>query len=153
MRILVVSDSHGHFHRFNQVIEKHPDAEYIFFLGDGKKELDDICDLYPEKSIFAVKGNCDFLSPLPSVRMADTELGKILYTHGDIYFVKHGTERLIEAGKEKNARLVLYGHTHQKDARYIDGMYVFNPGSLGAEGSYGVCDILESGIILNHLTI
>ena len=44
MRILVVSDSHGHFFRFKEVVEKHRDAELIFFLGDGRRELEDICD-------------------------------------------------------------------------------------------------------------
>lgn len=151
MRILVVSDSHGHFFRFKEVMEKHRDAELIFFLGDGRREYEDICDLFPERKILAVKGNCDYLSLLPSVNYISTEQGKILYTHGDVFNVKFGTQRLEEAGKKEGARLVLYGHTHKRDARYLDGMYIFNPGSLGSEGSYGICDILESGIAMNHL--
>ncbi len=153
MRILVVSDSHGHFFRFKDVVEKHRDAELIFFLGDGKRELEDICDLFPERKILAVKGNCDYISPLPSVNCISTEQGKILYTHGDVFNVKFGTQRLEESAQKEGARLILYGHTHKRDARYLDGMYIFNPGSLGSDGSYGICDILESGIAMNHLSV
>ena len=153
MRILVVSDSHGHFFRFKEVMEKHRDAEFVFFLGDGRREYEDICDLFPERKILAVKGNCDYLSLLPSVNYISTEQGKILYTHGDVFNVKFGTQRLEEAAVKEGARLVLYGHTHKRDARYLDGMYIFNPGSLGSEGSYGICDILESGIAMNHLSL
>ncbi|MBQ8868869.1 MAG: YfcE family phosphodiesterase [Oscillospiraceae bacterium] len=153
MRILVISDSHGNFFKFKDVMEKHRDAELVFFLGDGKREYEDICDLFPERKILAVKGNCDFISPLPSVNTVGSEQGKILYTHGDVFNVKFGTQRLEEAAVKEGARLVLYGHTHKRDARYLNGMYIFNPGSLGSDGSYGICDILDSGIAMNHLNI
>lgn len=153
MRILVISDSHGNFMKFREVIEKHPDISLIFFLGDGKRELDDISDLYPDKKILAVKGNCDYMSSLPSFDYLNSEQGKILYTHGDAFYVKMGTQRLEEHAKKEGARLVLYGHTHKQDARYIDGLYVFNPGSLGYDNCYGICDLQESGIIMNHLKL
>ena len=62
MRILVISDTHGNFFKFKDVLEKHRDAELVFFLGDGKREYEDICDLFPERKILAVKGNCAFPS-------------------------------------------------------------------------------------------
>ncbi|MBE6788719.1 MAG: metallophosphoesterase [Ruminococcaceae bacterium] len=153
MRILVISDSHGKFFEFREAIEKHKNVDLIFFLGDGKREYEDICDLYPDKKILAVKGNCDFISDLPSVNYISTEQGKILYTHGDCFSVKMGTQRLEEMARQQGARLVLYGHTHIKDARYLDGMYIFNPGSLGYDKSYGICDLEDSGIVMNHLKL
>jgi len=153
MRILVISDSHGKFFRFHDAVQKHLDADLIFFLGDGKREYEDICDLYPRKNILAVKGNCDFISPLPSVNAVNTVQGKILYTHGDVFNVKSGTRLLEETAKAQGARLVLYGHTHKQDAHYLDGMYIFNPGSLGYDGSYGICDLQDSGIVMNHLKL
>jgi len=153
MRILVVSDSHGAFMEFREVIEKHRDIDVIFFLGDGKREYEDICDLYPDKKILAVKGNCDYISSLPSFDYISLCEGKILYTHGDAFYVKMGTERLEETARNEGARLVLYGHTHRKDARYVDGLYIFNPGSLGYDKSYGICDLQESGIVMTHLSL
>ena len=137
MRILVISDSHGKFFKFREAVEKHKDSDMIFFLGDGKREYEDICDLYPEKNIVAVKGNCDFLSQLPSVKIANTAQGKILYTHGDFFNVKSGTQKLEETARQEGVRLALYGHTHKPDARYLDGLYIFNPGSLGYDRMYG----------------
>ena len=153
MRILVISDSHGAFMEFREVIEKHNDISLIIFLGDGKREYEDICDLYPDKKILAVKGNCDYMSSLPSFDYINLGQGKILYTHGDAFYVKMGTQRLEETAQKEGVRLVLYGHTHIQDARYIDGLYIFNPGSLRYDKSYGICDLQQSGIIMNHLKL
>lgn len=152
MRILVVSDSHGNFYRFQKVVTLHPEADKIFFLGDGFRDFSDIADLFRDRIFYAVRGNCDFTSPFPSWNTTITCQGKILYTHGDAFGVKGGTERLFDAGRQAGARLVLFGHTHRPCARYEDGLYLFNPGSL-AEGSYGICDLLDSGILMNHLTV
>ncbi len=73
MRILVLSDSHGDFRRMYRVIEQHKDIDNIFFLGDGIKEFEDICDLYPQKKFHYVSGNCDFMSMRPLYRHLQDE--------------------------------------------------------------------------------
>ena len=44
---------------------------------------------------------------------------------------------------------------YKKYMDYDDGIYYFNPGSLGRAGeegkSYGVCDVLKSGIMTNFI--
>ena len=40
----------------------------------------------------------------------------------------------------------MFGHTHVPCEEYVDGLYLFNPGSLGYEGTYGYIDIVGGGI-------
>lgn len=58
---------------------------------------------------------------------------KIFMTHGHSYNVYFGTKDLIAAGKERNADLIFYGHTHlssiQKKKISEKEMIVLNPGS------------------------
>ncbi len=74
----------------------------------------------------------------------------ILYTHGDAYGVKSGLEKLLLAGSERGARLVLFGHTHERHAEKVGDIYLFNPGSLGKAGSYGICELSEKEITMSH---
>lgn len=150
MRILVISDSHGDFRRMYNVIEAHKDIDHIFFLGDGIKEFEDICDLYPNKNLYGVSGNCDFMSLRPSTDICKTSKGIILYTHGDAYGVKSSLGKLILAARERGARLALFGHTHEKYAERVEDIYLFNPGSLGKSGSYGICELLDNEITMSH---
>ena len=155
MRILVISDTHGDFFALNDAVKKHSNAEIVFFLGDGYKELCDVEALYPEKKFLAVKGNCDFFCPLPAVDIISTEFGKIMFTHGDVFDVKSTMVNIKRTAQQNDVRLVLFGHTHKKYMEYDDGIYYFNPGSLGRAGeegkSYGVCDVLKSGIMTNFI--
>ena len=40
MKLLVLSDSHGHDESLTDIILSHPDAGAIIFLGDGEWDLD-----------------------------------------------------------------------------------------------------------------
>ena len=152
MEFLVVSDSHGNFNKFNDVIMSHSDINTIFFLGDGMREFDDIYDLYPQKTFYSVSGNCDLMSLKPSWNTVITGQGKILYTHGDAFGVKNGLSRLVEAAKKSGARLALFGHTHIPLNEEREGVYLFNPGSLGKSGSFGICRLDERGFSAEHKT-
>ena len=71
---------------------------------------------------------------------------RIFALHGHTRQVKYGLQMLAEAAKEKQADLVLYGHTHMPKVDYIDGIYYLCPGSI-RQGSYGLADITDSGEI------
>lgn len=150
MRVLVISDSHGDRRKMYNVIEAHPDIDTVFFLGDGIREFEDICDIYPDKKLFSVRGNCDFISNRPSTDLCNLGKGLILYTHGNAYGVKSGLGNLIIAAKERGARIALFGHTHQRCAEIHNGVCLFNPGSLGQSGSYGIVEISDDKINMSH---
>lgn len=150
LRMLVFSDSHGDFMSMYEAIQKQPQAEIIFHLGDGVKEMEEIQSAFPTKNIFGVRGNCDWGSLLPYE--GDAQIGgiRIFYTHGHLDQVKYGDYPLLQKARERKSNLVLFGHTHQALVRYEEGLHIMNPGSIGASRgsarSYGVVDLSPAGI-------
>ena len=165
MKALCFSDSHGNSAAIRRALNMHPDAEVIFFLGDG------LCDLEPfisdkTRAFLAVRGNCDGYSPLGDSLLKKTDSiniqgCKIVFTHGDLYGVKYGIDGLKKLAEDTSCDLVLFGHTHVPYECYIPtdegGYYLFNPGSLAggysSKPSYGVINITDSGILLSHGTL
>ena len=161
MKCLCFSDSHGSTNNIRAALNKHPDAEVIFFLGDGLVDLEDfISDR--SRAWLAVQGNCDYFAAFGDSFAKKTDsitlMGKrIFFTHGDLYGVKYGIDGVTKLAIDHNADLVLFGHTHQPLEKYIStehtGFYLFNPGSIGGgyEGrSYGIINITDKGILLSH---
>ncbi len=150
MRILVMSDCHGAVYKANLAIDAQTDAKHIFYLGDGAGDIEKLSEAYPDKIFHIVKGNCDFMSDLPLQGTAKINGANIYFTHGHRNFVKQGIDVLKEIATNLNAQIVLYGHTHCADIKYIGGVYYVNPGALSGSRngpeSYAVIDILPNGI-------
>lgn len=146
------SSGFGHpwgFYALRDALRMQPRAELVIHLGDGEEDLLRVQAEFPAKYFLQVRGNNDWGSMLALTGESIVNSVKIFYTHGHVFNVKLGEERLIRAAKDKGAKLVLYGHTHTPEIRYEDGLYIFNPGALrGTSGTYGVIDIDESGGIL-----
>ncbi len=157
MRILVISDSHGRRSRIEEAIEGHPDIRHIFFLGDCVRDIEDLTYIYTDRSFHVVCGNCDGYSLYKSTEVITLNSKRILFTHGHVYSVKSGTERLYEEAKRQQVDLVLYGHTHLAKTEYADGIYFVNPGSIssGIDGhiGYAIIDLHEKGIVPSIMRI
>lgn len=152
MRIVVISDSHKNTSVIEKILKNQPTAKKVFFLGDNISDIEDFEYLYPQKEFFSVSGNCDYSSFEPSVKLEKIDDINIIYTHGHTFGVKYGTERLLEAAKQRNCKIALYGHTHVSQTVYEDGVYIVNPGSCskprdGKKPSYAVIDIEKNGIL------
>lgn len=131
----------------------HKDADAVIHLGDGERDLDSVSDLLKNKQVIQVCGNCDpFTSPLPVNELVTLASTRILCTHGHAELVKLGTQTLYSKARSLNARIVLYGHTHESVTDYCDGLYVMNPGSA-RYGEYGAIDITPSGIMLLKMNL
>lgn len=79
---------------------------------------------------------------------------RMLMTHGHLHGVKSaGQDRLLREAREKNARAVLFGHTHVALCyRTDDGILVLNPGSCrGYGGSVAEMEITDGEIIACRL--
>ena len=150
MKFLIISDTHGNFNAFNNVVEINNDIDIIFFLGDGTREAEDIMDIYPQKTVYAVSGNCDLMSLAPSTNIATISEGKILYTHGDAFGVKCGLGKLHMKAKSSGVKIALFGHTHIPFYEEREEIHLFNPGSLGQSGKYGICTIQNGNILFEH---
>lgn len=153
MKCLIFSDSHRRgLSRMERVLSMHPDAEVVFFLGDGLSDLSLLRD--PRRTFFFVRGNCDFCSD-GTEETAETVLfgHRIVYTHGHRYGAKSGEDALLALAIERGADLLLYGHTHRQSERCYrvgeEHCTLFNPGSI-AEGDFGLLTLTEKDVLFSH---
>ncbi len=148
MKILVVSDSHGHANRLGWLVEEvQPNC--ILHLGDGARDADQVRSQYPQIPLFSVAGNCDIGSSAPAQQLIELEGVRMFLAHGHFYGVKQGRDAFIQAARSAGAHIALYGHTHVAEARELpDGMWLMNPGSAQPwdRTSYGII-MLENGTI------
>lgn len=151
MRIIVISDTHHDLYTLRMVVEKHRSADLFLHLGDGSDELEQIRALFPECKFFNVRGNCDFASQAALADCFNCGIARIFYTHGHMYNVKYDLYNLMCAGREVNANVILFGHTHVPMVDYVDGIHIMNPGSLGqprgSKPTYGVIDVTDKEIV------
>ncbi|MBQ2473785.1 MAG: metallophosphoesterase [Ruminococcus sp.] len=152
MRILVVSDTHGDFYSLKRALDAQPTAEVIIHCGDGSEQYQYIKDVYLQKQVIGVRGNCDWSSTLPATEVTEVGGKRIFITHGHMYQAKFTTMNMIYAAREEKANILLFGHTHQAMTDYNDGLYIMNPGSCsGYYATYGVIDITPKGDIVTNI--
>ena len=160
MRIIVISDTHGDHRSLEKVILRNTDADWIFHLGDGERELDEFLLYHPELApkVIHVAGNCDFNSLSPEYAVLPVMDHKLLATHGHLYGVRGSLGMLKMLAKENGCDIILFGHTHMRCERCEDGFYIMNPGSAscprdGLPPSFGHIDISDAGVVLNVTSI
>ncbi|MGI6154907.1 MAG: metallophosphoesterase [Enterococcus lemanii] len=127
MKYLVVSDNHGKRAVLENLFAHYKDeVDYMIHCGDSEFDADD--PLW--QGVFVVTGNCDYDNNYHQNLVIETPLDKILVTHGHLYDVRFGLNRLSLKAQEVGANLTLFGHTHQI-ACEKSGDYLFlNPGSI-----------------------
>ena len=150
MRIVVLSDTHGRTSNFERLWRKQQKADLFIHLGDGVAEVETMCALHRETAFVTVRGNCDFGSTEPTEKLMELEERRVFFTHGHRYGVKGGIGPLLAKGLDRNADVILFGHTHSSYCQYIDGVYVINPGSLefprDGRPSFGVIELASDGM-------
>ena len=144
MKIIVVSDSHGHTDRLERVIETSLPFDMLIHCGDGIKDIGAV--KIPENAVVAaVRGNTDIHSCYESEEfIIENIMGmKVAVTHGHRFNVKAGISYLVSEAEKFGVSVVIFGHTH---TRLITAGHplLFNPGAL-SENSYGVIEAKESG--------
>ena len=160
-KILIFSDSHGNTRNLSRAIGEHAGSvDLILHLGDG------IADLPPEtKAISRVlRGNFEDCFhryyEVPTEQLFTVAGKKILACHGHRHSIKTFEAMLALYAVEKEADIVLFGHTHVPYLRYAPEeeygrpLHLFNPGSIGSprggKASYGILEISENGVLLSH---
>ncbi len=162
MTCLCFSDSHGVGRYMKAALDRHKDAEVVFFLGDGLSDAEKFaeCDIV-SRTWICVRGNCDYFGTflggdIRKVESITLEGKKIVLTHGDLYGVNYGFSGLLGLVEQYSADIVLFGHTHIAMEKYFSdkdgGVYVFNPGTIGGireAASYGVLTLTSSGALFS----
>ncbi len=145
--ILVMSDTHGHKAGIAAAVTRCAGADMVIHLGDYSQDAAYIREL-TDKPVYAVRGNCDFSAEAPLELELTVEGVRIAAVHGHRYGVKLSLLKLELYALEKEAQLVLFGHTHVPDEQFAADATLYNPGSLGEprgfKATYGVIT-LEAG--------
>ena len=169
MTLLVISDSHGRPDLIEEAIRRvRPDG--ILFAGDGLRDLSRVEIPCP---LWAVAGNCDWLTP-PLVinggvfepqneELITVEGVRILLMHGHKYGVKGGLGQAVARAVQRDADLLIFGHTHiplelhlrpdggRADFSVTKPLTLFNPGSLGdRHASFGTVTVRNGQLLCGH---
>lgn len=127
MKIGVMSDTHGMHSYIDLAMEYLKEVDLIIHGGDNYKDTKYIEKNYNIK-VIGVAGNCDIENSCD--RIEEIEGKKIFITHGHNYGVKTDINRIFYAGKENNADVVIFGHSHVPLYVEEEGIILLNPGSL-----------------------
>ena len=121
MKLLVLSDSHHKTDSMRCAADLcKPDV--ILHLGDHFSDAYELRRLYPDTTLYVVKGNCDFQIGADTELLLSFEGVNIYMTHGHLYGVKSGLTSFIERARRAGADLALYGHTHKAQLRQESGL-------------------------------
>lgn len=155
-KILVVSDTHRVDDNFYKAFDAERPVELVIHCGDTEgSEL--VMQDYVKGPMRIVKGNNDFFCNLPDDQEFEAFGHKFFVTHGHRYLVNMGSETIRREAVARGADIVIFGHTHRPVAAEVDGMHVFNPGSLsyprqeGRQPSYLVLNISDDGEIFSEI--
>lgn len=161
MHYLVISDTHGQAEKLRHVFSNQntlPKA--LFFLGDGMRDLEDTVPANVQT--VAVRGNCDWSSAFADVPTEQTVCFDgihFMLMHGHEHGVKYGLEPAMKYAVLHGADVLLFGHTHRRaelmlpaESRLDDlvlqrPLYVFNPGSLGYDNSFGTVTVQKGELL------
>lgn len=102
MKILVLSDSHGNARGVENAVKKYGrNADLIVHCGDATRgEAEDLARK-SDIPVVCVRGNCDFVTDLNDIEYLDLCGRRIMITHGHLFGVKYGLERLSYSAEEK----------------------------------------------------
>ena len=151
MKIVVISDTHGRLDKTFLALHKINNIHLILHLGDYVKDAREIEKTMNIETVY-VRGNCDYLDDdVEEEKILEIEGKKIFMTHGHKYDVKRGVNKVFYRGKELDADIILFGHSHIAMTVEYEDILLFNPGSPGTprggdEGSIGIIEILDEKI-------
>ena len=150
MKLLVLSDSHNALtFMLDAVGREEPDM--VIHLGDYARDTLAIRARFPDMPLRYVRGNCDFNADCADMEMLEVCGRKVFITHGHLYGVKNGLDRITRFGASADADLVLFGHTHRAYIAKSGTMTIMNPGAAGGRAgergkTYGVAHVDEAGV-------
>lgn len=151
MKILIVSDTHGHDENLEYTVEREAPFDMLIHCGDVEgREF--FIEALADCPCCIVSGNNDFFSDLPREEIVEVKGHRILVTHGHYYGVSaEDVSGLSGMAQERMCDAVCFGHIHKPVKVSEENILVINPGSLeyprqrGRKPSYAVMQIEENG--------
>ena len=129
MKIGIMSDSHGDRRAIDRAVERAGKVDLWLHAGDCVPDAAYLA-LVSAVRVENVAGNTDWPDgKTPDEIVVEAAGHRIFLTHGHIYGVRSTLEMLVQAAKEAQADIAVYGHTHV--AQEVAGdVHVLNPGSV-----------------------
>lgn len=135
MKILIVSDTHGHNELVDELLIIHKNSDIFLHAGDSE---------VPPHTLFpfrVVKGNCDYYFDSQMEYIIPTPFGNLL--------LRHKEDARDKYLKDNEIVFYVYGHTHVKACKKKNGICYINPGAICYPrddcSSYAVGEINEEG--------
>ena len=157
MRILVFADSHGDTDQMISIIKLLPDVSHIIHLGDIYRDVLELEAEFSDIEIHFVQGNNDPNHDFDTERLIFIGGVPIFMTHGHHYSINVDNKSLLRSEKAREAKIILYGHTHVSDYEIIDGKIVANPGSISRPRyglpSYGIIEIEGEKVGYSNISV
>ena len=157
MKALIFSDSHGRTENLVKAMDRYPDFQAIFHLGDIGNDEPYLRSITPYP-VYIVRGNCDYAMNLKESLTVEFGGKRIAMCHGHRYLTYGGgTDSLRYFGLQQQADIVMFGHTHKPYMEEDNELLVLNPGSLslprqeGHRPTYIVMEIADDGQISYEL--
>lgn len=129
MKILVVSDTHGHNENLWKAIKAEEPFDMMIHCGDIEVDQYVVRDNV-DCALHMVAGNNDYDPDLDRIKAFDIGKHRAVLTHGHRYRLYEGMSQLDFLARENQADIVFFGHTHVPVIKNEGGIYFINPGSL-----------------------
>jgi putative phosphoesterase len=150
MRIGVISDTHGLLRP--EAVEALAGCEHILHAGDvGDDGI--LAALRQIAPLTAIRGNVDHTGA--SGALAATEAVELA---GGLFYLVHALEDLDLNPRAASIAAVIFGHSHQAEITWSDGVLYFNPGSAGPRRfrlpvSVGIMECGEGKLLPSIVTL
>ncbi|MGL5540167.1 MAG: metallophosphoesterase family protein [Erysipelotrichaceae bacterium] len=141
MKVVLVSDSHGKMGPLLDILEAHPDADLFLHAGDIE------CEVFGLERYHIVAGNNDLYYDYPKQQILATPFGDLLLIHSHQVYGRERAQQLVHLAKKHHCKIVCFGHTHVRMDAELEGIRLFNPGSL-----YYNRDGLAKGYLILHIS-
>lgn len=142
MRIAVLADTHTDKLEYlpEKIVDALSEVDLIIHAGDFTG-IQLLADLKRLKEVKAVHGNMDsrqLKSVLPMKEIVEIEGKRIGITHGSgaTWGIEGRVRKLFESDR---IDIIVYGHSHQRQNKVINGIHFFNPRK--ATDSFGIITI------------
>lgn len=150
MKILIVSDTHRRNENFLAVMDKVRPVDMVVHCGDVEGS-ESVIEKAAGCPVQMVRGNNDFLSLMPKEKEFRIGNYKVWLTHGHNYCVSMNYEIIKQEARDRDADIVMCGHTHKPIVDIGRNVTLINPGSMsyprqeGRRPSYILMEIDSAG--------
>jgi len=128
VKVLVVSDNHKDEASLEELVNIYEEEGIDLWLHAGDSEFGS--DHIAWNTFKTVKGNMDWESEFPMVRVETVAENPFVLLHGHKHQAKYSRDSMAAVAEENNAHIVFYGHTHVAKVDKMDEIFFINPGSI-----------------------